>query len=172
MSYKKIGEKHHRVDVIYLCDYIGESDMKYHPDKNQIGYEWLEIATLNKVPLYPSKLRRTIMNYYEGKETSVYLGNENVGYPEITDVLVMRGRKWQRIYLKNTHQTRRILTGKNILREKISYIKEIMISAPNMREIILVYYILWRTEDLSIRHRSFLILIMTMFAQEWSMYSM
>lgn len=85
MSYKKIGEKHHRVDVIYLCDYIGESDMKYHPDKNQIGYEWLEIATLNKVPLYPSKLRRTIMNYYEGKETPVYLGNENVGDPEITD---------------------------------------------------------------------------------------
>ena len=30
-------------------------------------------------------LRRTIMNYYEGKETSVYLGNENVGDSEITD---------------------------------------------------------------------------------------
>lgn len=79
------GEKHHRVDVIYLCDYIGESNMKYHPDKNQVGYEWLEIATLNKAPLYPSKLRRAIMNYYEGKETPVYLGNENVGDPEITD---------------------------------------------------------------------------------------
>lgn len=78
------GEKHHRVDVIYLCDYIGESNMKYHPDKNQVGYEWLEIATLNKAPLYPSKLRRAIMNYYEGKETPVYLGNENVGDPEIT----------------------------------------------------------------------------------------
>ena len=45
----------------------------------------LEIATLNKAPLYPSKLRRAIMNYYEGKETPVYLGNENVGDPEITD---------------------------------------------------------------------------------------
>ena len=30
-------------------------------------------------------LRRAIMNYYEGKETPVYLGNENVGDPEITD---------------------------------------------------------------------------------------
>ena len=59
--------------------------MKYHPDNNQIGYEWLEIATLNKVPLYPSKLRRTIMNYCEGKGTPVYLGNENVGDSEITD---------------------------------------------------------------------------------------
>lgn len=27
------GEKRHRVDVIYLCDYDGESDVKYHPDK-------------------------------------------------------------------------------------------------------------------------------------------
>lgn len=79
------GEKYHRVDVIYLCDYIGESNMKYHPDNNQVGYEWLEIITLNKAPLYPSKLRRAIMNYYEGKETPVYLGNENVGDPEITD---------------------------------------------------------------------------------------
>ena len=59
--------------------------LQYHPDKNQVGYEWLEIATLNKAPLYPSKLRRAIMNYYEGKETPVYLGNENVGDPEITD---------------------------------------------------------------------------------------
>ena len=30
-------------------------------------------------------LRRAIMNYCEGKETPVYLGNENVGDPEITD---------------------------------------------------------------------------------------
>ena len=59
--------------------------LQYHPDKNQVGYEWLEIATLNKAPLYPSKLTRAIMNYYEGKETPVYLGNENFGDPEITD---------------------------------------------------------------------------------------
>lgn len=37
---KRNGEKHHRADVIYLCDYICDSDMKYHPDKNQVGYEW------------------------------------------------------------------------------------------------------------------------------------
>lgn len=43
------------------------------------------IKTLNLAPLYPSRLRRQIMNLYEGKEYKVYLGNEEVGDPEITD---------------------------------------------------------------------------------------
>ena len=79
------GEKDHRVDIVFRCDYIGPCDSDYQPDCNQTGFEWLEIGTLNTAPLYPSRLRRPIMNLFAGKETLVYLGNENAGDPEITD---------------------------------------------------------------------------------------
>ena len=36
-------------------------------------------------PAYPSKLRRQIMNYYQGKPYKVYLGNEEAGDPECLD---------------------------------------------------------------------------------------
>jgi len=54
-------------------------------DTNQVGYDWLDIKTLNTTSLYPSKLRRQIMNLYEGKEYKVYLGNEEIGDIEVTD---------------------------------------------------------------------------------------
>ena len=79
------GEQHHRVDIVFQCDYIGAGNSVSHPDTNQVGYDWLRIDTLNHAPLYPSKLRRPIMNLFEGKETPVYLGNESVGDPEVTD---------------------------------------------------------------------------------------
>ena len=79
------GEIHHRVDIVFRCELVGEIDVNRHPDHNQIGYEWLDIATLNRMPLYPSRLRRPIMDLYEGKKIAVYLGNENMGDPEITD---------------------------------------------------------------------------------------
>ena len=79
------GEPHHRVDIVYLCEYLESSGTLSHPDTNQVGYEWLDIETLNQAPLYPSKLRRPIMNLYAGNKTAVYLGNENVGDPEVTD---------------------------------------------------------------------------------------
>ena len=79
------GEPFHRVDIVFLCDYIGESEKEHHGDSNQAGCEWLRIDVLNKSSLYPSKLRRPIMNLYEGKDYPVYLGNECAGDPEITD---------------------------------------------------------------------------------------
>lgn len=80
------GERFHRVDMVFLCEYIGEiKNAVLHSDTNQVGYDWLEIKTLNHLPLYPSKLRRQIMNLYEGKEYKVYLGNEEIGDPEVTD---------------------------------------------------------------------------------------
>jgi len=51
----------------------------------KVGYDWLDIKTLNKAPLYPSKLRRQIMNLHEGKAYQVYLGNEEIGDTEVTD---------------------------------------------------------------------------------------
>ena len=80
------GEKFHRVDLVFLCEYKGEIESAVlQSDTNQVGYDWLDIKTLNTTPLYPSKLRRQIMNLYEGKSYKVYLGNEEVGDPEVTD---------------------------------------------------------------------------------------
>ena len=80
------GEAFHRVDLVFLCEYLGGIDNAVlHGDTNQIGMDWLDIATLNTAPLYPSKLRRPIMNLYEGKPHRVYLGNEEAGDPEVTD---------------------------------------------------------------------------------------
>jgi len=80
------GEKFHRVDLVFLCEYKGKIENPIlEKDTNQVGYDWLDINVLNTLPLYPSKLRRQIMNFHEGKEYKVYLGNEEIGDPEITD---------------------------------------------------------------------------------------
>lgn len=80
------GESFHRVDLVFLCEYKGIiENAVLQGDTNQVGYDWLDIKTLNTTPLYPSKLRRQIMNLYEGKPYKVYLGNEDAGDPEVTD---------------------------------------------------------------------------------------
>ena len=79
------GEPDHRVDIVFRCEYIGPCDAEAQYDWNQIGTDWLPLDTLNRTPLYPSKLRRAIMNLAQGKGNPVYLGNENAGDPEITD---------------------------------------------------------------------------------------
>ena len=77
------GESFHRIDLVFLCDYLGKTEnATLHSDTNQIGFDWLDLSILNELPLFPSKLRRTIMNFYEGKEYTKYLGNEEVGDPE------------------------------------------------------------------------------------------
>jgi len=77
------GEDFHRIDLVFACEYVGKSEnAELHGDNNQIGFEWLDMSALNQLPLYPSKLRRSIMNYHKGKEYFKYLGNEEVGDPE------------------------------------------------------------------------------------------
>ena len=80
------GENFHRVDLVFLCEYKGKIENAIlQSDTNQVGYDWLDIKTLNTSPLYPSKLRRQIMNLHEGKAYQVYLGNEEIGDTEIID---------------------------------------------------------------------------------------
>lgn len=80
------GEPFHRVDHVFLCEYLGRVDRPApRPDANQVGVDWLDISKLNTLPLYPSRLRRQIMNYCEGKPFRVYLGNESAGDPECAD---------------------------------------------------------------------------------------
>lgn len=80
------GESFHRVDLVFLCECIGKiENAVLQSDTYQVGYDWLDIKSLNTTPLYPSKLRRQIMNLYEGKAYKVYLGNEEMGDPEVVD---------------------------------------------------------------------------------------
>lgn len=77
------GERFHRVDLVFLCEYVGEIlDAVLHGDTNQTGYDWLDIETLISQPLYPSKLRRQIINLYHGEKYKTYLGNEEAGDSE------------------------------------------------------------------------------------------
>lgn len=80
------GESFHRVDMVFECRLTGDAEnVVRHADTNQAGVDWLDIERLNTLPLYPSKLRREIMNYCAGLPHRVYLGNENAGDPEVTD---------------------------------------------------------------------------------------
>lgn len=80
------GESFHRIDLVFLCDYLGKAEnVTLHSDTDQIGYDWLEVSVLNRLPLFPSKLRRPIMNFYEGKGYTKYLGNEEIGDPECVE---------------------------------------------------------------------------------------
>ena len=79
------GENFHRVDLVFLCEYAGKIENPVlQKDTDQAGYVWLDIQSLNRAPLFPSKLRCQIMNLYEGKQYKVYLGNEEIGDPEMT----------------------------------------------------------------------------------------
>lgn len=73
------GESFHRVDLVFLCKFIKEiPNAKIISDHNQIGFQWLPIENLMNEPLYPSKLRKQIMNLYNGEKTIVYLGDESM----------------------------------------------------------------------------------------------
>lgn len=75
---------------MFLCDYLGKANnAASHIDTNQIGFDWLDLPVLNRLPLFPSKLRRPIMNFYEGKEYTRYLGNEEIGDPECLAVILI-----------------------------------------------------------------------------------
>lgn len=72
------GESFHRIDLVFLCDYIGKiENAKINEDKNQIGFEWLSIENLMNEPLYPSKLRSQIIRLFNNEKTDVYLENES-----------------------------------------------------------------------------------------------
>ena len=80
------GEPFHRIDLVFACKYLDEiPGAQLHGDANQVGFDWLEIATLSTQPLYPSRLRRAIMNFHAGKPYKTYLGNESAGDPECPD---------------------------------------------------------------------------------------
>ncbi|WP_145147816.1 NUDIX domain-containing protein [Paenibacillus xylanexedens] len=73
------GAALHRVDFVFLAEYIGLMDNNSSilpSDENQVEYEWLDIKNLIQQPLLPSKLRKQIIRLVEGETTVMYLGNE------------------------------------------------------------------------------------------------
>ena len=45
------GESFHRVDLVFLCEYKGKIENAIlQSDTNQVGYDWLDIKTLNTAP--------------------------------------------------------------------------------------------------------------------------
>ncbi len=80
------GEDFHRVDLVFACEWLGDADVPPpKADTNQVGVDWVDVATLNHQPLYPSKLRRQIMHHHAGEPHPTYLGNEEIGDPEQLD---------------------------------------------------------------------------------------
>ncbi|CDO03859.1 NUDIX domain protein [Oceanobacillus picturae] len=70
----------HRMNYMFLCR-IAEGDTNLGngtaPDDGQIGVEWLPLSELLNYRLYPQTLRKYIIDYNEGKEAPVYLGDLN-----------------------------------------------------------------------------------------------
>ncbi|MEO2259000.1 NUDIX domain-containing protein [Paenibacillus amylolyticus] len=72
------GEALHRVDFVFLCEYIGlmDDESAILSSDDEVEYEWLEIKHVLQLPLFPSKLRKQIIRLVEGEKTVMYLGNE------------------------------------------------------------------------------------------------
>ncbi|QOS79576.1 NUDIX domain-containing protein [Paenibacillus sp. JNUCC31] len=77
------GEAFHRVDFVFLCEHTEPIDNStLRGVKHQVRYEWLDIENLIEQPLFPSKLRKQIVQLFKGDKKEMYLGNEEPGNPE------------------------------------------------------------------------------------------
>ena len=72
----------HRMNFMFACSLKSTEAIPYHnPDINQIGTEWLPLATLLNYRLFPLALRGPIIQWYREKEQGqhqslpVYLGD-------------------------------------------------------------------------------------------------
>lgn len=68
------GENYHRIDFIFSCEYISEGGMPTPTDEDIVGYEWIAIEDIPNAPLYPSVLRKQIIDVCEGGEYKRYIG--------------------------------------------------------------------------------------------------
>ncbi|MFC7686072.1 NUDIX domain-containing protein [Ureibacillus sp. GCM10028918] len=70
----------HQTEYMFLCKVIEESrdiGNGIIPDEGQIGVEWLPLSELLSFRLYPQTMREYIIDYIEGKDLPVYLGDIN-----------------------------------------------------------------------------------------------
>jgi 8-oxo-dGTP diphosphatase len=102
---EEIGEEVEIEDLMFLREYIGKhheysaSDFQVHrmelmflcrlkerkenikngisPDDGQIGVEWLPVSELLQHRLYPQKMRKYLIGYFNGEKPPTYLGDIN-----------------------------------------------------------------------------------------------
>jgi 8-oxo-dGTP diphosphatase len=68
----------HRVELFFECSIAEDAEPTEppKPDKRQVGVEWLPLATLCELPLYPHAVRDRLPTLTEQQEP-VYLGDVN-----------------------------------------------------------------------------------------------
>ena len=53
------GESFHRMDLVFLCDYLGNAQNAIlQRDTDQVGFDWLDLSILNENPNPPAMLGR------------------------------------------------------------------------------------------------------------------
>lgn len=67
----------HQVEFYFSCELIGEETGSFsgsNPDSAQVGAEWVEIAKLDEIRLYPDTISKLLQ---AGKNGPCYLGDTN-----------------------------------------------------------------------------------------------
>lgn len=69
----------HQVEFLFLCSILNSDSLheQSEPDKHQIGIEWLPVANLENLPLYPRSIRQKIRDFNMNRSGEVYLGDVN-----------------------------------------------------------------------------------------------
>lgn len=67
----------HQVEFYFSCELIDKDNDSFtgsNPDSHQVGVEWMEIAKLDEIRLYPDTLSKLLQ---AGKSSPCYLGDTN-----------------------------------------------------------------------------------------------
>lgn len=82
-----IGENHelaayhshaHQTEFMFLCTvHQNLFDAGTHPDKGQVGVEWLPIKDLLEYKLFPQALRTHLISYFDKGKVVTYVGDIN-----------------------------------------------------------------------------------------------
>lgn len=64
----------HRVELMFVCDTVGQPVEPTEFDENQTGVAWISIDNIMQEPLYPQEMRAVIKNCFLGKDSPIYLG--------------------------------------------------------------------------------------------------
>ena len=70
----------HQTEFMFLCrlkDRNVSIENGISPDVGQIGVEWLSVTELLQHSLYPRKMRKYIIDYFNGEKPPTYLGDIN-----------------------------------------------------------------------------------------------
>lgn len=70
----------HQVEYYFACHILEDKEMikqPTNPDSYQVGIEWMPVKDLLKYRVYPQKLRKSIINYYNGERSPIYVGDTN-----------------------------------------------------------------------------------------------